>query len=79
MVGGVGGFAGNVEADGDVRERREVETDGIADDGFASVQDDRGFRTEGKDAVGSGFDGTVFTMKRDVGGSDVNGRRAECV
>ncbi len=68
-----------VEAHRHVRERRQVQVDGVADQDLSGIDGRGGFAGEGQSTVRGGDDRAAPIVNRDVRRADRQGRRAECV
>ena len=85
LVGeGVEGFGAHdlrrqIEADGDVGERSDVERDGIREDGGAGRNVDGGCAAKGDGVIAAGLNGSAAGAERDVGVADGERIEAELV
>ena len=70
MGAGGAGVAGDVDADGQLCERRESESDGVADPLGSDGDGDGGLAVECQGMVGGWDDGGVFVSERDVSRAD---------
>ncbi len=72
-------FARQVEADGQVAQRRHVQVDRVGQHRRSGRHRDRGRAAEGQHAVAAGHDVGAGLAQRDVGGADAQRRAAELV
>ena len=77
--GGRAGLAGEVEADGEIRDRRHVEIHRIAEQHHARSEGASRFAVEGQAAIRIGNDGRLFPADGEMRRSDHHRRAAERV